>query len=326
MSETSTARLLELLALLQARRDWPGPELAGRLAVSARTIRKDIARLRVLGYPVEATSGLAGGYRLAPGAVMPPLLLSDDEAVAIGISLHSAAAGTVEGMDETARQALVKLEAVLPSRLRHRLRALQASTLHAPSGGPQVDPDTLSLIASLCRDHQTLRLDYTDYEGHHTRRTVEPHRIVHYGRRWFLLAFDRDRGDWRTLRIDRIHPRTPLGSQFAPRELSDTDAVERVTHGVAAAFGTVRTCVTVYAPASVVAAKLPPIAVVTPRDHTSCTLVLGADTVHLLAVYLLGLDAEFDVSEPTELLGALHNLADRARRSVGEQPPSVNTQ
>lgn len=314
MSESSTARLLELLGLLQVRRGWAGSELAQRLAVSARTIRKDIARLRALGYPVEATSGLTGGYRLARGAVMPPLLLSDDEAVAVGISLHSAAAGTVEGMDDTARQALAKLEAVLPSRLRHHMSALQASTLYAPSGGPRVDPGTLSLIASVCRDHQMLRLDYTDHQGQHTRRTVEPYRIVHYGRRWFLLAFDRDRADWRTLRIDRIQPRTPPGARFAPRALSDTDAIQRVTHGVAAAFGGIRTCATVHAPAHAVAAKLPPIAVVEARDPNSCTLILGAATPHLLATYLLGLDADFDVTDPPELIDALNRAADRARR------------
>lgn len=309
-----SARLLQLLALLQARRDWPGPELADRLAVSTRTIRHDIARLRALGYPVQASTGPTGGYRFSAGAVLPPLLLSDEEALAVAISLRSAAAGTVQGLEQDALQALVKLEAVLPSRLRHRMSALQAATIHAPSGGPQVDPATLGLLAGLCRDHQVLRCDYTDHDGNHTRRSVEPHRVVHYGRRWFLLAIDRDRVDWRTLRVDRIRPRTPPGARFVPRELSDTEAIERVAHGVATAFGAVRTRAAVQAPAHTVAAKLPPVAVVEPVGDGRCTLLLGAAAAHMLAIYLLGLDTDFHVTEPPELIDALSKIAHRARR------------
>jgi predicted DNA-binding transcriptional regulator YafY len=315
VSQSATARLLQLLALLQARRDWPGPELSDRLRVSGRTIRNDIARLRALGYPIEAGAGLNGGYRLDAGVVLPPLLLSDEEAVAVAISLRSAAAGTVEGLEDVSLQALVKLEAVLPTRLRHRMSALQTSTLHAPSGGPRTDPDTLSLLAGLCRDHQVLRLDYTDHDGHETRRSVEPHRVVHYGRRWFLLAWDRDREDWRTLRVDRIRPRTPAGARFVPRDLSDSEAVERVTRGVATAFGTVRTTATVHAAAQAVAATLPPVAVVEPTGPESCTLLLGAATAHLLAVYLLGLDVDFEVTEPPELIAALDDVVRRAGRA-----------
>jgi predicted DNA-binding transcriptional regulator YafY len=194
------------------------------------------------------------------------------------------------------------------------MSSLQATTLHAPSGGPRVDPGTLSLVAGLCRDHQGFRLDYTDHDGNHTLRTVEPHRVVHYGRRWFLLAWDHDRADWRTLRVDRIRPRTPPLTRFVPRELSDAQAIERVTHGVASAFGAVRTHATIYAPAQTVAAKLPPVAVVEPLGPERCTLLLGAATAQLLAIYLLGLDAEFDVTEPPELIDALNDIADRARR------------
>lgn len=315
MSASSTARLLQLLALLQARRDWRGPELARRLQVSERTIRKDVSRLRDLGYPIEGTSGPAGGYRFGAGATLPPLLLTDEEAIAVAISLRSAAAGTVVGLEQTALQALVKLEHVLPTRLRHRMTALQAATVHAPASGPRIDPEVLSVLATACRDHQSLRLDYRDHSGNESLRTVEPYRLVHHGRRWFLLAWEIDRDDWRTLRIDRIRPRTPLGPRFVPSELSDADAVKRVTRGVAAAFGAIRTRAVVYASADTVASKLPPVAVVDHIDADSCTLLLGAATPMLLAIYLLGLGADFDVTEPPELLDALDVAARRAQRA-----------
>lgn len=315
VSESSTARLLQLLSLLQARRDWPGPELSSRLGASPRTIRKDISRLRALGYPIDATPGNGGGYRLRAGAILPPLLLSDDEALAVAISLRSAAAGTVEGLEHIALQALIKLEHLLPSRLRHRMIALQVSTIHAPTAGPRVEAEVLTQLATACRDRYTIRIDYIDHHGHPTRRNVEPHRLVHYGQRWFLLAWDLDRQDWRNLRVDRIQPRTPPGPRFTARTMSDTRAIERITHGVATAFGAIHARATIHAPAHTVAAKLPPVAVVEPLDTHSCTLLLGAATANLLAIYLLGLDADFEVTEPPELLDALDSIAIRAARA-----------
>ena len=203
MSETSS-RLLELLSLLQARRDWPGAELAERLEVSGRTIRRDVERLRGLGYPVESLSGPAGGYRLRAGTAMPPLLLDEDEAIAIAVGLRTAARASVAGIEETSIRALVKLEQVLPAHLRRRVGALGSATIAPPVTGPTVDPQHLTVIAAACRDSECLRFAYRSRDGSDTRREVEPHSLVNLGRRWYLVAWDRRRDDWRTFRVDRL--------------------------------------------------------------------------------------------------------------------------
>ena len=218
MLETS-ARLLRLLGLLQTRRDWTSAELATRLNVTTRTIRNDMARLRALGYPVEARPGVAGGYRLGTGGSLPPLLLDDEEAVAIAIGLRTAANGSVAGIEEASVRALAKLQRMLPSRLRHRVSAIASSALPVPSRGPKVDPDVLTVIASACRDHERLRFDYRTHSGTVSRRSVEPYRLVNDRRRWYLVAWDADRDDWRTFRVDRIEPRPPTGPRFTPRAL-----------------------------------------------------------------------------------------------------------
>src|SRR4051794_17555950 len=201
MSETSS-RLLELLSLLQARRDWPGNELADRLEVSGRTIRRDMERLRQLGYPVESIPGPAGGYRLRAGSAMPPLLLDDDEAIAIAVGLRTAARASVTGIEETSVRALGKLEQVLPTHLRRRVAALGSATVAAPVAGPTVDPHHLTVIATACRDAEGVRFAYRRRDGTESRREVEPHSVVNYGRRWYLVAWDRRREDWRTFRLD----------------------------------------------------------------------------------------------------------------------------
>src|SRR5215218_2209561 len=234
MLETS-ARLLRLLSLLQARRDWTGPELAARLGVSPRTLRRDMDKLRGLGYPVDATPGTAGGYRLGAGAMLPPLLLDDEEAVAVAIGLRTAAGGTITGIEETSVRALAKLEQVLPSRLRHRVTALHAVTVPLSPGGAQVDPDTLTALAAACRDHQRLRFDYRSHDGTATVRITEPHRLVHTGRRWYLVAWDVERDDWRTFRVDRVTPRIPTGPRFAPRALPDLDVGGYTSYAVSTA-------------------------------------------------------------------------------------------
>ena len=203
MNETSS-RLLQLLALLQARREWLGTELADRLEVSGRTIRRDVERLRDLGYPVQSTTGPAGGYRLAAGTAMPPLLLDDDEAIAIAVGLRTAARASVTGIEETAIRALVKLEQVLPTHLRRRVAALGSTTFAPPLAGPTVDPQHLTVIAAACRDGECLRFAYRSRDGTNSRRLVEPHTLVNRGRRWYLVAWDRDRDDWRTFRLDRL--------------------------------------------------------------------------------------------------------------------------
>src|SRR5437660_4255541 len=203
MSQTSS-RLLELLSLLQGRRDWPGSELAARLEVSGRTIRRDMERLRQLGYPVESLTGPAGGYRLRAGTAMPPLLLDDDEAIAIAVGLRTAARASVTGIEETAVRALVKLEQILPTHLRRRVEALGSATIAPAVGGPTVDPRHLTVIAAACRDSERLRFEYRSRDGIDSRREVEPHTVVNLGRRWYLVAWDRRREDWRSFRVDRL--------------------------------------------------------------------------------------------------------------------------
>ncbi|MEV7907757.1 helix-turn-helix transcriptional regulator, partial [Streptomyces anulatus] len=230
MLETS-ARLLRLLSLLQTPRDWTGAELAERLGVSGRTVRTDVERLRSLGYPVLATRGAVGGYRLGAGAALPPLLLDDEEAVAIAVGLRTATGGAIAGIEEASLRALAKLEQVLPSRLRRRVNTLQTYTVPVPrdDAGPGVDPSVLTTLAAVCRDRERLRFDYHDHAGAATLRTVEPYRLVNWGRRWYLLAWDVERGDWRTFRVDRIRSRTPTGPRFTPRDLPDDDVAAYVS-------------------------------------------------------------------------------------------------
>jgi predicted DNA-binding transcriptional regulator YafY len=318
--ETS-ARLLRLLSLLQARPEWPGRELAERLGVTTRTVRSDVERLRALGYPVHASPGVGGGYRLGAGAALPPLLLDDDEAVAVAVGLRTAASGAVTGIQETSVRALAKLEQVLPSRLRHRVRAVQAATVEIPAGGPTVDAEVLTAIAGACRDHQRLRFDYRDHDGSASVRTVEPHRLVHHRGRWYLVAWDVDRADWHTFRADRVAPRVPTGPRFAPREPPDGDVATYLLRGVGAATWRYRARVTVHAPAALVAARVPPAVLVEEAGERGCIVSVGSDTPQMLAVYLGMLDADFEVHEPAELVEQLATLADRYRRAIA--PPGA---
>src|SRR5438132_5927536 len=228
MGETTSSRLLELLTLLQGRRDWPGEELADRLEVSGRTIRRDVERLRRLGYPVESLTGPAGGYRLRAGSAMPPLLLDDEEAIAIAVGLRTASRAYVAGIEESAIRAVVKLEQVLPAHLRRRVAALGAATFTLPSGGPTVDPQHLTVIATACRDCERVRFAYRSREGTDSRREVEPHALLNHGRRWYLVAWDRGREDWRTFRLDRLARPASTGARFTPRKLPAKDAAAYV--------------------------------------------------------------------------------------------------
>ncbi|WP_116051825.1 helix-turn-helix transcriptional regulator [Amycolatopsis palatopharyngis] len=317
MLETS-ARLLRLLALLQMRREWTGSELADRLEVSGRTVRNDIERLRALGYPVNATRGSVGGYQLGAGAAMPPLLLDDEEAIAVAVGLRTAAGGTIAGVEETSLRALAKLEQVLPSRLRRRVNALQRYAVPVPydSPGPRVEAESLSTIAAACRDQERLRFAYRNHDGTESGRTVEPYQLVNWGRRWYLVAWDVDRDDWRTFRVDRIDPRPPSGPRFTARELPD-DVTDRVRRGVSSAAWRYRARVTVHAPAEVVADRInPAVGTVEAVDAGTCVLDTGADTVDALAVHLGLLGADFTVSEPPELVELMHTLSERYRQAT----------
>lgn len=309
----SSARLLRLLSLLQTPRDWTGTELADRLEVSTRTVRNDIERLRALGYPVHGTRGAVGGYRLEAGAVLPPLLLDDDEAIAVAVGLQSAAGGAIGGIEETSLRALAKLEQVLPKRLRRRVNALQAFTALVPRDErePTVDPKVLTLLAGACRDHERLRFAYQDREGAATRREAEPYHLVNWGRRWYLLAWDIDRADWRTFRVDRLVPRLPLGQRFVPRPLPDEDVAAYVARGVASAWR-FRARIVVHAPAEAVAERIGrAVGTVEAIDDRTCILEAGANSVETMAVYLGMLDADFSVTEPPELVEHVRRLATR---------------
>ncbi len=321
MLETS-ARLLRLLSLLQARREWTGPELSRRLDVSERTVRNDVERLRSLGYPVDATRGSAGGYRLGAGAELPPLLLDDDEAVAMVLGLRSATG--LAGVEETSLRALAKLEQVLPGRLRRRVAALAEYALRVPADtpGPQVDAGVLTTLAAACRDTERLRFDYRSHGGGESRRDVEPYRLVTWGRRWYLLAWDVERGDWRTFRVDRITPRIPTGPRFAPRPLPAEDVTAYVSARASSAAWRYQARVLVHAPADELAARLTPaVGRVEPRDAASCVLLTGADSLDGLAGNLGLLGADFEVTEPPELVERVAELARRYTRAVARSEP-----
>ena len=324
MLETS-ARLLRLLGLLQTRRDWTSAELATRLNVTTRTVRNDMARLRALGYPVEARPGVAGGYRLGTGGSLPPLLLDDEEAVAIAIGLRTAANGSVAGIEEASVRALAKLQRMLPSRLRHRVSAIASSALPVPSRGPKVDPDVLTVIASACRDHERLRFDYRSHSGTVSRRTVEPYRLVNDRRRWYLVAWDADRDDWRTFRVDRIEPRPPAGPRFTPRALPpDREIAAEVARRAGEATWQYRARVIVHAPAEYVRNRLPISVEVNSISEDTCAFEPGSDHPEMLALYLGMLGADFTIVESPELVAALRTLTGRYHRAIeaSQQQPA----
>ncbi|WP_091348488.1 helix-turn-helix transcriptional regulator [Micromonospora rhizosphaerae] len=250
---------------------------------------------------------------------MPPLLLDDEEAVAVAVGLCTAAGGTIAGIEETSTRALAKLEQVLPARLRHRVNALQAYTEPVPADrpGPTVDPRVLTVLAAACRDQERLRFDYRGHDGSASVRAVEPHRLVSWGRRWYLVAWDVDRDDWRTFRVDRITPRTPTGPRFPHREPPEGGAAAYVARGVSAAAWRYQARVVVHAPAEVVTERInPAVGVVEAVDEGTCVLDTGADSVHTLAVYLGMLDLDFEVTDPPELVAHLRTLTTRYARAV----------
>jgi predicted DNA-binding transcriptional regulator YafY len=316
MSDTSS-RLLELLSLLQARRDWPGAELAERLAVSARTIRRDIDRLRGLGYPVDSLTGPAGGYRLRAGAAMPPLLLDEDEAIAIAVGLRTAARASVTGIEETAIRALVKLEQVLPAHLRRRVAALGSAMVAPPPGGPTVDPQELTTIATACRDCECLRFDYASRDGRATRRHVEPHALVNRGRRWYLVAWDRHRDDWRTFRVDRLERAAATGPRFTIRSLPAKDAAAFVEQSIAGASRRYEARLTLHASADDVKQRLPYLGgALTPIDALRCEYRTSDDNLEWLAIRVAMLGVDVSVHEPPELVAELRTLARRMSRAA----------
>lgn len=305
--------MLRLLSLLQTHRFWTGGDLADRLEVSDRTLRRDVERLRDLGYDVDAVRGAAGGYQLRAGGAMAPLLLEEEEAVAVAVGLRAAASGGVPGFEDTTLQALTKVISLMPPRLRRRMAALQTQTEGmAWGGGPVLDPAVLTTLAQACRDDEVVEFDYTAADGSGSTRRVEPHRLVNLGRRWYLAAYDRDRQDWRSFRVDRIlaTPATP-GQRFRPREIPGGDAAAYVSRGLRDRPRQHRVSVTLAVPAATAAAAVGHWAGIEPLGEERCRMTMDTDTLDWPVLVLAGLDCDFTVEGPDELGELLGRLCRR---------------
>jgi predicted DNA-binding transcriptional regulator YafY len=315
---TTSSRLLRVLSLLQSRPHWSGPALAGEVGVHARTLRRDIDRLRELGYPIQASSGLAGGYAFRAGRALPPLLLDDDEALAAALALHTAVTGTITGIEQTSVTALVKLEQVMPLRLRRRLDALRTAILPVHPGGPAVDATLLSTLAAACRDQLQLRFDYADRNGLPSHRHVEPQGVVQAERRWYLVAWDIQREDWRTFRIDRMTAAPQVGVHFRPRPSpADGDLRAYVTRILALPSHDAEAQVVLHAPLAAMRQRVPPsIGVLEVRDADTCLLRCAGYAPGLLELWLIMLDVEFDVLQPSELQQHLRETSARLLRGA----------
>jgi predicted DNA-binding transcriptional regulator YafY len=306
MAKDMPGRLLRLLSLLQTRRTWSGAELSVRLGVTDRTLRRDVDRLRALDYPVRTTTGTAGGYRLSSGRNLPPLLLDDDEALAMAIALAIAAAGGVAGVEEGALRALTKVQQVLPARLRPRLTALTGTTAAViPRGAPDVDPDVLAMLAASCRDAELVAFDYRDRAGALAPRRVEPHRVVSNAGHWYLVAFDPERDDWRTFRLDRIADLRPTRRPFTPRELPAPDAATYLVRSFADATYRHTARLIVELPADAVRAgvfaTIP--GNIEELGANACTVRLSAESVALVVQFIAAistLGATVQVQEMSE--------------------------
>ncbi|ODQ93880.1 helix-turn-helix transcriptional regulator [Mycolicibacterium holsaticum] len=314
MAET-TSRVLQLLGLLQSRRVWTGEELAERLNVTTRSVRRDVERLRDLGYPVHASKGRGGGYRLGAGAALPPLLLDPDEAVAMAVCLRLAAGGTIAGVGESALRALSKLDQVMPARLRSQVTAVHDATvtLTSPSSDPPVEPDVLMTLARASRDHEHVSAGYVDIRGNATQRRLEPYQLVTTGRRWYLLAYDRDRQDWRSLRLDRMSEVRALGTTFVARDAPD--AATYVRRSISSSPYRYVARVRYQAPEEVVAQHFPAAAAsIEPDGPDACIVTSGADDPERMVLYFATVGYDFEVLEPPEVVRAVAAVAQRLCR------------
>jgi predicted DNA-binding transcriptional regulator YafY len=317
MANTSS-RTLRLLSLLQTHRYWPGEELASRLGVSIRTLRRDVDRLRELGYPVRASRGVDGGYQLEPGAALPPLVLDDEEAVALAVGLRAAAQGSVAGIAESSVRALAKVVQVMPPRLRRQVEALRAMTVSPGWGDASAgaDPETLVTVARACRDNERMRFDYTAADGTGSQRRVEPLRLVSLGRRWYLVGYDLDRQDWRSFRVDRIQRPHGSGARFRPRQLPAEDAVAFVRAGLRNLPTSYHVEVVVAAPAAEVRERIGRWSTVEEDGPERCRVRMRADALEWPAMALGSLPSEFTVVAPPELVEQLREWSSRFARAV----------
>lgn len=320
MANTSS-RTLRLLSLLQTQRYWPGGTLADRLGVSVRTLRRDVDRLRELGYPVDAHRGVDGGYQLAAGAALPPLMVDDEEAVALAVGMQAAVNGTIAGIEESAVRALTKVVQVMPPRLRRRVDALRAVTVPAVWSGPgdsapAVDHEVLISVAQACRDTERLRFGYAALGAEPTRRHVEPHRLVSLGRRWYLVAYDLDRHDWRSFRLDRLTDPRGTGAPFRTRPLPTSDAAEFVRAGVRRVQSSIEVAVLVHAPAPTVHDQVGRWATIEAVDEHCCLLRMAVDSLDWPLLALGALGAEFEVRTPPELVDRVREWSARFARAA----------
>jgi predicted DNA-binding transcriptional regulator YafY len=318
MANTSS-RMLKLLSLLQTHRYWPGAELADRLEVSVRTLRRDIDRLRELGYPVEAQRGLEGGYQLAAGAALPPLVLDDDEAVALAIGLRAAAHGAVAGIEDASVRALAKVVQVMPPRLRRRVDAVGSATvLGVWPGNVSLDAEALTSLAQACRDEERVRFAYTAADGEKMARHVEPLRLVALGRRWYLVAYDLLRQDWRTFRLDRLDSVRSTGMRFHPRELPADDAAAFVRASIGSLRPTQQTVeAQVHASVEAVQAVIGRYATIEPEgDSAVCRVRMRVDNLDWALLALGMVRAEFKVLAPPELIEQLQDWSSRFARAT----------
>lgn len=317
MVDMSTARVLQLLGLLQSRRVWTSEELADRLEVTTRSVRRDVDRLRELGYPVHASKGHGGGYQLGAGAALPPLLLDPDEAVAMAVCLRLAAGGSVAGVGESALRALSKLDQVMPARLRSQVAAVHDTTVTlTPSNRDvPVDPEVLMTLARACRDHEHVTCGYTDIRGNATARRLEPYQLVTTGRRWYLLCFDRDKQDWRSLRLDRMSDVRAQGSTFVPRPAPD--AAQYVQRAITSSPYRYVARVRYFAAKEVVAQTFSSASVQIDEDGPdACIMTTGADDAQVMALYLAMPGCDFEVLEPAEVAEAVRTAAERLARAA----------
>jgi predicted DNA-binding transcriptional regulator YafY len=311
MLQTSS-RLLRLLSLLQSRHEWSGAALADRLAITPRTVRRDVDRLRSLGYPVASSGGVSGGYRLAAGSNLPPLLLDDDEALAVSLGLRLATAGTVAGMEDSALRALAKLEQVMPLRLRKRVRNLHAAVEPLDIGGPRIAHELLTALAGACRAFHCVQLRYGDRQGSATTREVEPHALVSTGSRWYLLAWDRMRADWRTFRVDRIDAAHEASTRFMPRKVPGGNAAAYVARALSIEPYALKARIVLHAPLARMREKIPPSVGALQRiDEARCLLEVGAVRPDAIAYHLALLGVYFEVREPPELAAEIGTLGKR---------------
>lgn len=311
---TTTARLLQLLGLLQAQAVWTGEDLADRLGVTTRSVRRDIDRLRELGYPVQSSRGTGGGYQLGAGRALPPLLLDQDEAVAVAVCLRLAAGGTVAGVGEAALRTMAKLDQVMPAAIRAHVAAVQEATITVDYQAATVDSDALLALARAVREHHQARFDYIARDGAASYRRVEPYRLIATGRRWYLMAFDLDREDWRSFRLDRMAEVRASTFGFTPREAPDAEEyIRRSVHSgweyeatvrLQCALGEVEEYVARWGTLSAV-------------DDARCDLRVGAHNLDAMAWWLLRLPHDFEVLDNVELVAAYRRLATRTAQLAG---------